>query len=170
MPQLVERLAHLGKPYETKMSLPSSFSPWLLQNFDCWLMLPLKAKIGRDLFLFPLRGLLVIYTPAVFLPQHISSCLHSFFAVDIFRTAITHNKLYFTNSHCLYILLHLICTLKLTVYRNTKWQVNTEARLSFSSCGFIRCSWASWRRNRLLPTPNCTWVAPSCMLLLLTVC
>lgn len=117
VPQLAKRLAHLGKPSETKMSLPSSFSPRLLQNLDCQLMLPLKAKLGRDVFHFPLRGLLVIYTLAVFLAQHISSCLHSFFAVDVFKTAVI-LKLYFTNSHCLYILLDLICTLQLTVYRN----------------------------------------------------
>lgn len=68
VPQQVERLAHHGKLSVTKMSPSSS---WPIQNFDCWIVLPLKAQLARVLFLFPFREILIIYTPAVSLAQHI---------------------------------------------------------------------------------------------------
>lgn len=113
VPLQFERLAHHGKPSVTKVSPSSSCSSWLLENFDCWIVLPLNVQLARGL-LFSFREILAIYTPVVSLAQHIFSCLHSFFAVEVFTTAITLNQLYFTNSQCLYILLDLICTLQST--------------------------------------------------------
>lgn len=110
--QQVERLANHGKPSVNKMSPSSSFSSCLLQNFDCWTVLPLNAQLGRGLYSLS-EASCHLHFCCIPCSAHFS-CLHSFSAVEVFTTAVTLNQLYFTNSQCLYILLDLICTLQLT--------------------------------------------------------